>query len=260
MQRILAQLSYDGAGFHGYQRQVTSRTVQEEFEKGLAKLHKAEHWPSLSSGRTDTGVHGVRHPVQFDTPLSIPKERWPMALSTCIPRDMHVLDVSFVDSDFHARHDAIGKEYCYRLYTSASRDVFRRNYAMHLRDQLDWQAMQTAARYFEGTHDFSSVSSPKTYVENKVRTIYRIEITTDGCDWEFRFVGSGFLYQMVRVLVGTLLKVGRGEWRAEYIPELLAKKDRTEAGITVPGNGLYLMNVFYHEDDLNRCLRGLKNT
>ncbi|MCR6098312.1 tRNA pseudouridine(38-40) synthase TruA [Salipaludibacillus agaradhaerens] len=250
MQRVLATLSYDGARFHGYQRQPHDRSVQGEVEKALATIHKATSWPSTSSGRTDAGVHGIRQPVHFDTPLTIPEDRWPKALNSLLPDDIYVHTCRHVPQSFHARYDAVGKEYIYRLTTAKEYNVFKRHYICHNDRTLNMAAMQAAASQFIGTHDFTSFSSPKTDVVDKVRTIYLIDIAKEGDDWTFRFIGSGFLYQMVRVLMGTLLEVGSGTRQRDEIETIMAEKNRALAGKTAPAHGLYLSQVFYDEQIL----------
>lgn len=247
MQRVLAILTYDGTHFHGYQRQPSSRSVQGEMEKTLRKIHKAEFWPSTSSGRTDAGVHGINQPVHFDTTLSIPEERWAVALNSLLPEDMHVRSCQYVSPSFHARYDAVGKEYIYKLNTASERDVFTRNYVHHLPKKLDEAAMSEAAGYLLGTHNFTSFSSPRTDVVDKVRTLYKLDILRNENEWTFRFIGSGFLYQMVRILMGTLLQVGTGDRTPTDIQSLFEERDRKLAGPTAPGCGLYLSQVFYSQ-------------
>jgi len=257
MQRVLAILSYDGSRFHGYQRQSNDRSVQGEVERALRKIHKAELWSSTSSGRTDAGVHGMRQPVHFDTNLSIPEERWPKALNSLLPDDIHVLSCQYVPVTFHARYDALGKEYVYYVNTSPQRDVFKRQYVHHLPKKLDLDSIQKAASNLVGTYNFTSFSSPKTDVVDKVRTIYTIDIVQNGQDLMFRFIGSGFLYQMVRILVGTLLEVGQGERHPSEIKKILRAENRADAGKTAPACGLYLSQVFYKQSKMNDQLKKL---
>lgn len=255
MQRVLATLSYDGSNFHGYQRQTNDRSVQGEVERALRKIHKADSWPSTSSGRTDAGVHGICQPVHFDTNLSIPEDRWPMALNSLLPDDIHVLHCQYVPETFHARYDALGKEYVYYVNTSTQRNVFKRHYVNHLSKKLDLDSMKKAASNLVGTHNFTSFSSPKTDVVDKVRTIYTIDIVQNGPNWTFRFIGSGFLYQMVRVLVGTLLEVGKGDRKSSQIEEILQAENRSLAGKTAPACGLYLSQVFYEQKKMDDYLK-----
>ncbi|SDN90985.1 tRNA pseudouridine(38-40) synthase TruA [Alkalicoccus daliensis] len=254
MTRILLRISYDGSGFKGYQKQPNARSVQGEVERALAKIHKAPSWPSTSSGRTDAGVHGRRQPVHFDTPLAIPESRWARALNSLLPEDIYVHDAEIVADNFHARYDAVGKEYLYKFTAGAEHDIFARHFRYQLRQVPDQQLMQQAADYMLGTHNFASLSSPKTDVVDKVRTMYAIDVWKEEKEWTLRFIGSGFLYQMVRVMTGTLLDCGFGERNPEDIPALIAAEDRTKASKTAPGHGLYLSQVFYEKALLEQHL------
>ncbi|SDZ62796.1 tRNA pseudouridine38-40 synthase [Evansella caseinilytica] len=258
MKRVKAIVSYDGTNFSGYQVQPNKRTVQGELQRALAVLHKAGEWHATGSGRTDAGVHSLGQTIHFDTPLSIPEERWHLALNSLLPEDIVVRSAAFVDGSFHARFDAVGKMYVYRLWTGSEKNVFTRNYVGHIPGTLSYNNMLAAARHLTGTHDFTSFSSPKTSVEDKVRKIYSIHIDQQQDEWEFQFIGSGFLYQMVRILTGTLVHVGTGALSPADIPVILAGKNRSLAGPTAPGNGLYLTKVFYHPDDLHRETAAVK--
>lgn len=258
MKRILIRIQYDGSGFNGYQKQLNGRTVQDALERALSVIHKQDAWPCTSSGRTDTGVHGLNQPVHFDTPLSISMARWPMAMNSVLPDDVQVLEAREVPAEFHARYDTIGKVYRYRIYTTRKRDVFLRHFAHHFPGNLDADRIRNAAAHLEGTHDFTSLSSAKSDVVDKVRTLFRVHVEEGTDHVDLIYVGSGFLYQMVRVMTGTLLKIGSGEWDKDIIPEIIAKKDRIAAGPTAPGNGLYLEDVFYDEASLQDYLTNLQ--
>lgn len=245
MNRYKCIISYDGSGFSGYQVQPNKRTVQSEIEAVLAKIHKGSHVKISASGRTDAGVHAKGQVIHFDSPLSLPAEKWELAINSMLPEDISVLSVGKADLSFHARFDASGKEYRYFLNQLAKRDPFQRNYAFHYPFPLNLAAMREACTYLLGTHDFSSFCSARTEVEDKVRTIETIEILQEEKRLCFRFVGNGFLYNMVRILVGTLMEVGSGKRKPEEIAEILEKKDRRYAGKTAPGQGLYLWKVHY---------------
>lgn len=245
MQRYKCIISYDGTRFSGYQVQPNKRTVQSELEAVLTKMHKGTNVKIAGSGRTDAGVHAKGQVVHFDSPLPIPVEKWEMALNSLLPEDIAVLRVEKVHESFHARFDACGKEYRYFLYLSSKRDPFQRNYAYQYPYRLDLEAMEEACQYLLGTHDFSSFCSAKTEIEDKVRTIETIDLIQEGDLFSIRFVGNGFLYNMVRILVGTLLEVGSGDRKPIDILDILEKKDRRFAGKTAPAHGLYLWNVFY---------------
>lgn len=241
-------MSYDGAHFSGYQIQFGKRTVQGEVEKALAQIHKGRPIQTAASGRTDKGVHAKSQVFHFDTSLEIPEPNWQKALNSLLPDDIYIKCVERVSDTFHARFDAFAKEYRYFIRQETEPDVFLRHYVYHFPYELDLEAIKTACRYLEGTHDFTTFSSAKASVKgSRVRTLYqaRCEQTSDGL--AFIFCGDGFLYHMVRILVGHLLDIGRGEQIPSDIPELFAKKDRRLAGATVPPQGLYLWEVFYHE-------------
>ncbi|MDQ1143246.1 tRNA pseudouridine38-40 synthase [Bacillus sp. SORGH_AS 510] len=245
MQRYKCIISYDGSGFSGYQVQPNKRTVQLELEAVLAKMHKGTTIKVSGSGRTDAGVHALGQVIHFDSPLPITEERWEIALNSMLPEDISVLSVEKVAKDFHSRFGAKGKEYRYKLYLSVKRDPFQRKFAYRYSYPLNLEAMKEASKYFLGTHDFTSFCSAKTEVEDKVRTIQAIDFLLEGDQLTIRFVGNGFLYNMVRILVGTLLEVGAGDRRPEDISAILEKKDRRFAGKTAPAHGLYLWGVFY---------------
>jgi tRNA pseudouridine38-40 synthase len=246
MQRIKCVISYDGSAFLGYQVQPNGRTVQAEIEAALKKMHKGENIRVYASGRTDAGVHAVGQVIHFDSPYRIPANKWKIALNSLLPEEIAILHVQFVSSDFHARFDVIKKEYRYKISLDRDRNVFMRNYQAYFPYNLDYISMKEAIKYFVGTHDFTSFCSAKTEVEDRVRTIYEIEFFEDAHNvLVFRFVGNGFLYNMVRIMVGTLLEVGQGMKKPEEILGILEQRDRTKAGKTAPGNGLYLWKVSY---------------
>lgn len=245
MQRLKCIISYDGTNFSGYQVQPNKRTVQGELEACLAKIHKGKEVKVFASGRTDAGVHAKGQVIHFDSFLSIPEKRWPVALNSLLPDDIAVLSAEYVSSSFHARFDAMGKEYRYVLRLSLSPDPFMRNYAHQYPYPLNLEAMEEGAIFLLGTHDFTSFCSAKTEVEDRIRTITEICFLKEEELLTLKFIGDGFLYNMVRILVGTLLEIGSGEKKPEDIQKILAEKDRRLAGKTAPANGLYLWKVFY---------------
>lgn len=245
MQRLKCIISYDGTNFSGYQVQPNKRTVQSELEACLAKLHKGKEVKIYASGRTDAGVHAKGQVIHFDTPLSIPEDRWPIALNSLLPDDIAVLSAEYATPTFHARFCASGKEYRYVLRLSPERDPLMRNYAYHYPYPLNLEAMEEGASFLLGTHDFTSFCSAKTDVEDKIRTIKEIDFLKDHELLTLKFTGDGFLYNMVRILVGTLLEIGSGERKPKEIQKILEAKDRRLAGKTAPANGLYLWKVFY---------------
>ncbi|BCB02019.1 tRNA pseudouridine(38-40) synthase TruA [Bacillus sp. KH172YL63] len=249
MQRVKCTIAYDGTHFHGYQVQPRERTVQGVIEEILSTIHKGEQIRISGSGRTDSGVHANGQVFHFDTPLSIPEEKWPVVLNTRLPDEVTVKEAAFVSTDFHSRFSVVQKEYRYRVYTGQSRSPFNRHFALHHPQPLSVTDMKRAAASLIGEHDFTSFCSAKTEVEDKVRKIHRIDIQEHGEEIIFSFVGNGFLYNMVRILVGTLLEVGSGNRAADDMAPILEARDRDRAGKTAPPHGLYLWKVDYGSDE-----------
>ncbi|WP_406945269.1 tRNA pseudouridine(38-40) synthase TruA [Halobacillus sp. SY10] len=246
MIRIRMVIRYDGTNYAGYQVQPNGNTIQAELEKALRKMHKGEQVKVVASGRTDARVHAVGQVIHFETPLHIPMANWKRALGSLLPDDIQVVSADQVSEEFHARYDAKGKEYRYYVHHAHEPDLFRRHYTHHVRAELDIVRMKEACSHLEGEHDFTSFCSPKTDIKGtKVRTIYKAEVTKEGNDIVFIFRGSGFLYNMVRILVGTLLEVGRNERKPEDVKRIIEAKNRNEAGKTAPPQGLFLWEVFY---------------
>ncbi|HHY74343.1 MAG TPA: tRNA pseudouridine(38-40) synthase TruA [Bacillus bacterium] len=245
MDRLKCTIAYDGTDFSGFQVQPNDRTVQGDIENALKKLHKGEDIRIHPSGRTDAGVHAHGQVVHFDSSFVIPAERWVIALNTLLPDDIVVTNVEQVDMNFHARYDVVKKEYRYFLLNQKDRDVFRKNHSYHYPYLVNLEKVIEGSKHLLGTHDFTSFCSTKSDKENKIRTIEEIEIKQIGNEIVFRFVGNGFLYNMVRIIVGTLLKVGQGRLSPEDIKGILDKKDRKAAGKTAPAHGLYLWRVWY---------------
>ncbi|MDP9743471.1 UNVERIFIED_ORG: tRNA pseudouridine38-40 synthase [Bacillus sp. B2I3] len=245
MPKYKCVIAYDGTDFAGYQVQPEKRTIQSEFEAVLAQMHKGTIIKVTASGRTDSGVHAKGQVLHFESPLTFPTENWIKAFSALLPTDIIALEVDIVPDDFHARFHTTGKEYRYIVARSKLRDPFKRNYAYHYPYPLNVEAMREAISYLIGTHDFTSFCSAKTEVVDKVRTIKEMDFEESDDFLVFRFVGEGFLYNMVRILVGTLLDVGSGKMSPHEMSGILDKKDRSFAGKTAPAQGLYLWKVFY---------------
>ncbi|WP_335872193.1 tRNA pseudouridine(38-40) synthase TruA [Bacillus sp. 2205SS5-2] len=249
MQRVKCTISYDGAMFAGYQVQPGMRTVQSELEDALTKIHKGNSMKVVASGRTDAGVHAVGQVIHFDTPLDIPLDRWPVVFNSILPNEIVVSTSEFVESDFHARYSVDKKEYRYKLNIRPIPSPFTRHYAYHFPYELNLAEMQKAASFFIGMHDFTSFCSARTDVVDKIRTISAISIERTDEEILFTFTGNGFLYNMVRILTGTLIEVGQRRLHPEEMAVILAKKDRGAAGKTAPAHGLYLWKVQYPNDN-----------
>lgn len=246
MNRIRMIIAYDGTRYAGYQVQPNGNTVQAELEKALKKIHKGSPVKVTASGRTDARVHAVGQVIHFDTPLDIPLSNWKRALNSMLPDDIQVKQADQPADGFHARYDTTGKEYRYFVRNHPDPDLFRRHYTSHVKAPLNVAAMKQACAYIEGEHDFTSFCSPKTDIKgSKVRTIFKADVESSGEEVMFTFKGSGFLYNMVRILVGTLLEVGKGERTPEDIPGILEARSRESAGRTAPPQGLFLWKVDY---------------
>lgn len=245
MSRIKCIIRYDGTNFVGFQFQPMGRTVQGEIEKTLQKIHKG-HWTRIhSSGRTDKGVHAMRQVIHFDSELTMAPENWQRALNTLLPKDVQILEVTQVSDMFHSRYAAIEKEYRYYVDLGAY-DVFKRNYAFFYKYKVDFNLIEQACKLFEGKHDFTTFSSAKgTTKGSRVRTLSEVSAHFVDNHITFVFRGNGFLYNMIRIIVGVLLDIGQGRIEVKAIPGLLEAKDRKRVGVTAPAQGLYLWNVVY---------------
>jgi tRNA pseudouridine38-40 synthase len=247
MARMKVTVAYDGTEFAGYQIQPSGRTVQGIIQSVLQKMHKGEPISIAASGRTDAGVHAVGQVFHFDSDLSIHPDAWCKALNAMLPNDILIRKVEEVSASFHSRFSAVSKEYHYKLLTSKQADVFKRNHMFHYSYALNVEDIKRAALFFLGTYDFTSFSSARSEVADKVRTIYALDIVEEGEQLIFQIKGSGFLYNMVRIIVGTLLEVGSGKRKPEDIQLILVGKDRSLAGKTAPAHGLYLHQVNYQD-------------
>lgn len=246
MERLKCVIQYDGTNYSGFQIQPNGVTIQGKIEQALTKMHKGEHIRVIPSGRTDKGVHAMGQVIHFDTTIQIEAFKWKRALQTLLPADIKVKSIEKAEKTFHAQHDTIGKEYRYFVLHQKETDIFRRHYTYHVPFDLDVAAIQEACTYVLGTHDFTSFCSMKTHIKGeKVRTISEASCIKEGNELIFTFKGDGFLYNMVRILVGTFLAVGKGYFQPEDVREMLEAKDRTKSGMTAPANGLFLWDVLY---------------
>ncbi len=245
--RYKSVIAYHGSGFSGYQVQPNKRTVQLEIERVLTTINKSDT-KIVSSGRTDAGVHAHGQVIHFDSELLLNGQEWCCALNAMLPEDIVAKSVERVKLDFHARYDVTQKEYRYVVQQVIVRDPFSRHLVAQVRQTLDIEKMQEAAHQLVGKHDFSSFCAANTSVVDKVRTVIAIDIRElAGARIEFRVIGTGFLYNMVRIIVGTLLEIGTGKRTVDEMGVILEAKDRTIAGKTAPAQGLYLWEVRYIE-------------
>lgn len=274
---ILLTIAYDGSRFHGWQKQAGVPTVQGHLEQTLSRLFDRQIQLSGTS-RTDAGVHALGQRASFRTDVNIPIERLARVCNNALCgreegsfalSPVRILEAQEMPQDFHARFDSRGKKYIYRLLPGGIIDIFRRDYVYHVREALDTEAMQAAAQRLVGTHDFKSFESaggnPR---ETTVRTIFEARVTEPGragngagADLPLRedelwieISGDGFLYNMVRIITGTLVEIGQGKRAPEEMSRIIEAADRQAAGHTAPPYGLYLAEVFY--DSRKDCPEG----
>jgi tRNA pseudouridine38-40 synthase len=238
-------VSYDGGAYHGFQRQTLPVIgIQNVLEEKL-ELIFGDTIELAAAGRTDAGVHAYGQVVNFFTNGSIPVDRVVRAVNSLLPEDIVVREAMEVDKTFSARHSAKSKIYTYRIFQGEVPNPFLRRYAWYIRRPLDVGAMQEASRVLLGTHDFSSFRASGGAHMSPVRTMYEAVCSQLGEKIEFRFFASGFLYHMVRNLVGTLVNVGLGKTMPDEFQNILEMHDRQQAGATAPAQGLYLYHVNY---------------
>jgi len=242
--RIL--VSYVGTRFAGWQVQPGCPTVQGTLEERIGRMLQ-EPVRIAGAGRTDAGVHARGQVGNFATGGRIPVEGLRRGLNARLPEDIVVMRVEEAPESFHARADARGKEYLYRVSRAEVVSPFDAPFVAHVRGRLDVEAMRRAAEHFVGTHDFTSFCPAKSEIEDKVRTLTLSEVTEHGPEVHYRVVGNGFLRHMVRTLAGTLLLAGRGQLDAGAVPQILAARDRGRAGPVAPARGLCLERVLYEE-------------
>ncbi|MCD6406045.1 MAG: tRNA pseudouridine(38-40) synthase TruA [Planctomycetes bacterium] len=246
---IKLTIEYDGTDFSGWQRQPSRRTVQQHIEEAIATV-TGERVHLLASGRTDAGVHSEGQAANFRTASTLTPRRFVGAINANIDFDAAVIDAREVPWSFHAVRDADAKLYRYRISTRPVRPVIKRRFVHYVKGTFDVEACKRAARHLVGTHDFNSFRAEGRVVKNAVRTIRRIDFEQEPDGLAMWFEGNGFLYMMVRIIVGTLLEVARGALRPDDIPAILAARDRSAAGPTAPPRGLCLVEVHYPDEVL----------
>ena len=252
---IALRLAYDGSRYHGWQVQKTEITVAETLEKALTKVcgHPVK---VVGCGRTDAGVHALSYCANFRTDCTIPIDRVPLAVNARLPDDIAVQDAVEAPENFNAIGSCLRKEYVYRIHNSRVRDPFAEHRACFYPAPLDITLMQRAGRAFEGTHDFAAVRSVGTETKTTVRTVYWCRAEQQG-EWiTVAVCADGFLYNMVRAIVGTMVYASHGKLVPEDIPALLETRDRRLTGPTMPPQGLYLNRLWYDGEVGKMMLKG----
>ena len=253
MRRIRCIVEYEGTAYVGWQVQPNGVSVQQRLNEALYRI-TGESIQAHGSGRTDSGVHARVQVLHFDTEARMPAEKFAVAMNMLLPRDIRVLYSEETDGAFHARFSAKEKSYRYTLQLGPHARVFTRNTALHVYVPLDFAAMQAAAMDCVGKHDFAAFMSAGSAMENTVRTILSSAWTREGDYWHYDVTGTGFLYNMVRILAGTMLEIGEGKRGASAVATALETRVRSDAGATAPPHGLTLMRVRYPDFDTDEVL------
>ncbi|MGO5064305.1 tRNA pseudouridine(38-40) synthase TruA [Clostridium sporogenes] len=246
MKNIKLKLEYDGTNYNGWQKQKNDRfiTLQGTLEKVIGDVTK-EKVEIIGTSRTDSGVHAKGYVCNFFTNTKIPSKNLKRVINNNLPKDIVVLSSEEVSSEFHSRFCSKGKTYEYTILNSSQPIAIGRNYIFQFKDKLNIDNMKIASKYFIGTHDFSAFQTKGSSVKTSVRTISKFEINKSDDFIKFIITGDGFLYNMVRIMVGTLIQIGINKREPESIKYIIKSKDRTKAGKCVPSSGLCLKEVFY---------------
>ncbi|MBQ7741292.1 MAG: tRNA pseudouridine(38-40) synthase TruA [Eubacterium sp.] len=244
MRRLLITIKYDGSDYHGWQVQKNALSVQEVFQNAVEKVF-CKRLDVKGCSRTDSGVHANEYFVSLDTDMDIADNNVVLALNTYLPEGVAAIGCKEVSADFHPRYSCKSKQYQYRIHNSKIRNPFLRRYAFQYSREIDENYLDREAKAFLGTHDFSGFCSVKSDVEDTVRTVYHADVYRKDDMVYFEFEADGFLYNMVRIMVGTLLFINEGKIKEGELSEIIDSKDRTKAGKTAPPHGLYLNKVNY---------------
>ncbi len=244
MRNLLLTISFDGTAYHGWQVQDNALTVQQTLQDALEQICSRRD-NVVGCSRTDAGVHANMYCCNIRTGHPIPCDRLVTALNAVLPRDIAAIDCKEVDFDFHARYDCKSKEYIYRIWNSPNKNPFLYNYSLHYKYPLDEEFLSAQAKQFIGTYDFSSFCAAGSSVEDTVRTVVDASVERNGDEVIFRVEADGFLYNMVRIMTGTLIDISRGKLPENSIPQIIEAKNRFAAGYTAPARGLYLNKIHY---------------
>ena len=246
--KICITLAFCGTRYHGFQVQQNALSVCEVLQNALEALYGARP-PVKGCSRTDAGVHAIAFCVSYEPPRALPLEKLPLAINRFLPEDVRVLEARAVPQAFHARYSARSKEYLYRVHNSAVEDVFQRGLCWRVSGHLDASAMREAMQLLCGTHDYAAFMASGSSITDTVRTVYWFRLEEKGEDLTFHICADGYLYHMVRILVGTVVEVGAGRRTPQSAAEALESRQRALAGPTAPAQGLFLYRVHYDETE-----------
>lgn len=244
LRNIKLLIEYDGTNYSGWQRQKNAVSIQGTIEKAIFKI-TGEKVDLIGASRTDAGVHAKEYVANFNTETKIPDDRIKNALNSKLPRDIVIIDSCEVDLDFHARYNSVGKRYSYTILNRNQPPALNRYYLYHYRRPLNVELMRIGAKYFVGKHDFAAFRNTGSSQKTSVRTILKLDVEQKGDIIIFYISADGFLYNMARIIVGTLVNVGIGKIKPEDIINIMESKDRINAGKAAPAGGLCLEKVFY---------------
>lgn len=244
MRNIKLIIEYDGKGFNGWQKQPNKLNIQGEIEKAIGEI-TGEEIELIASGRTDSGVHSLGQTANFKTNSSIDIEKFPIAINSKLKQSIVIKSAEEVEERFHSRYSVKSKKYRYTINNSKYGSAIYRDFEYHFPIKLNVEDMKKAAKEFEGEHDFKAFKASGTSSKSSVRTIYKAEVFEDNDRIYIELTGSGFLYNMVRIISGTLLDVGIGKIKPEEIANIIESKERARAGKTLPARGLCLVEVMY---------------
>ena len=244
MRNIKLTIEYDGKEFNGWQKQPNKLNIQGEIERAIEEI-TGEQVDLYGSGRTDARVHSLGQVANFKTNSKLPIEKVAIAINSKLKKSIRIKKAEEVSENFHSRYNCHKKKYRYIINNSSQGSAIYRGLEYHVSQKLNADEMKKAIKFFEGEHDFKAFKSSGTSSKSSIRTIYNAELKQNGERIIIELTGNGFLYNMVRIISGTLLEVGLGNIKAEDIPNIIESKDRKMAGKTLPPHGLYLVEVMY---------------
>lgn len=244
MRKILATISYDGTNYSGWQKQKNSATIQQELEKALEKL-AGKHIEARGASRTDAGVHALGQRAAFELDMNISEEKIPFALNSMLPRDICVTECIRVNDEFHPQYDVVKKTYEYNIYNAKFRNPLYSRYSAFVYGELNFERIREGCRYFLGKHDFRAFCAAGSNSKTTVREIYDIYAERNESLIRISVTGNGFLYNMVRIIAGTLIDVGQGRIETGSLSGIISSGERSKAGQTAPPQGLVLKRIYY---------------